>query len=773
MTSHHIAPLLLALGAAGATRYRDNVLSGVGPADTLSLISYAARSLGESSLTLAEPDFQTLPMLFSGGVDGLIEGLTWAAYWTQNSYGTAMTTLPFLSDLSFKGMRESQRWWFEHQSDGTAPYGSSAAGGPPSQGWAPDGCLCDDGTPANCNYKQGDGTVPLHDWTLEESLSAVVMQAELLLVGRNLSAAREFLPHALRMSNLIEGRRDPASGMTRFLSGPSSNLLAPSFGGWTLDNGVHAWSWMTGISVTYAAALLRLIEVCNLVGDAKHAALYTQRLELTRRGLDSFLAPEGDYFVRSLDPNGTAHGVLGAARHGYFEASPNHDAVAFRVVNDSLAAKIVRRIEQLGLELRPNVFILPNTDATGKPPVAGAGGIGYDDMICGDGATCGGIWEFGTWVNGGVWTTTEGRWLLAAARLGDISPALDSVRQMRDTFASSWRMDNPLVDFGRAPYQPEEDINLVVDNFASAGGLLRGLFEYLYSAADLTLIPHQPDNVTSLELARPVRWGPYALKLSATGVRSSGMASVRIDGEPLAPPHTFNATHLVLEFAAMPTASAASLEAVGSTFKTARTSVTVDIAFAKTVEGKGEGKEEAKQPADKGAAARASARSGRDGLPPMQPCADLEAAYGLGAAERAHMTKYVAATGATPQLAATLAHTMAAVSLSHTAAFDARCAGLNNGTTPQLRSFNASQASLVQHLTTAVSIRAGLVNLLNTTIRHSADPLAEQLLLLWGDVREVRAGRREGRGIREAQGGRWGAGLRRRGWVATKGVGRW
>ena len=53
-----------------------------------------------------------------------------------------------------------------------------------------------------------------------------------------------FLPQALRTSNLIEGRRDPASGMTAFLSGPSSNLLAPSFGGWALDNGRHAWSWM-------------------------------------------------------------------------------------------------------------------------------------------------------------------------------------------------------------------------------------------------------------------------------------------------------------------------------------------------------------------------------------------------------------------------------------------------------------------------------------------------------------------------------------------------
>ena len=32
----------------------------------------------------------------------------------------------------------------------------------------------------------------------------------------------------------------------------------------------------------------------------------------------------------------------------------------------------------------------PNTDATGKPSTTGAGGIGYDDMVCGDGESCGG-----------------------------------------------------------------------------------------------------------------------------------------------------------------------------------------------------------------------------------------------------------------------------------------------------------------------------------------------------------------------------------------------
>lgn len=97
-------------------------------------------------------------------------------------------------------------------------------------------------------------------------------------------------------------------------------------------------------------------------------------------------------------------------------------------------------------------------------------------------------------------------------------------------------MDNPIVNFGLSPYQPDEDINLTVDNFASAGGfiytyihahgtyifiissnvlrcfhvhaymhvcvcvcsypyitgLLRGLFEYRYSATDITLVPHHP-----------------------------------------------------------------------------------------------------------------------------------------------------------------------------------------------------------------------------------------------------------------------------------------
>ena len=61
---------------------------------------------------------------------------------------------------------------------------------------------------------------------------------------------------------------------------------------------------------------------------------------------------------------------------------------------------------------------------------------------------------------------------MAAALQGDLAPALDSMRQMQKLFGSTWRMDNPLVNFGLAPYQPGEDINLTVDNFASPGAPL-------------------------------------------------------------------------------------------------------------------------------------------------------------------------------------------------------------------------------------------------------------------------------------------------------------
>ena len=76
---------------------------------------------------------------------------------------------------------------------------------------------------------------------------------------------------------------------------------------------------------------------------------------------------------------------------------------------------------------------------------------------------------------------------------------------------------------------------------------------------------------------------------------------------------------------------------------------------------------------------------------------------------------------------------MASASLSYDASFAARCEGLNNGTIAALRSFNASEASLVQILRTSTSVRTGLVNHLDLTVAREAehDELAARILALW------------------------------------------
>ena len=66
-------------------------------------------------------------------------------------------------------------------------------------------------------------------------------------------------------------------------------------------------------------------------------------------------------------------------------------------------------------------------------------------------------------------------------------------------FADVWRMDNPLSNFGKSVYQPDEDINLTVDAFGAAAGFIRGLFEYLYFADTLIILPHLPNSIIRLK----------------------------------------------------------------------------------------------------------------------------------------------------------------------------------------------------------------------------------------------------------------------------------
>ena len=296
----------------------------------------------------------------------MTEGQAWHGWWSQNSYGPHMAAMPFASPLLFRWMENSLQWLWATMSDGTAGpipgagtyapaglMGDYVAGPTPSGAFWPGGPCSINGSRGTflhgCSptmYKQGDGSQLLQDWSLGESLGAVITQAELLLVSRDIAKIKAHLPKFLLASNLMESRRDTSNNL--FLSGAGSNLLAPSYGAWLQDDGTIAQSHMAELSISYTAALNRILELEKLVdATGPRVAMYEERLLLNHRGIAAhFWAPSnlsysnasapgvGDtrYFVRQVDPNGTVHGLIGATRHGYFESTPNHDAMAWRIV---------------------------------------------------------------------------------------------------------------------------------------------------------------------------------------------------------------------------------------------------------------------------------------------------------------------------------------------------------------------------------------------------------------------------------------------------------
>jgi len=387
---------------------------------------------------------------------------------------------------------------------------------------APDGSLCDAAAPGVIYYRQGDGRVDIHDWGMEFTAAGLLMQAEALLVSRDPQAVAKYLPKLERCANFIETRRDPQNNL--FLAGPAGNLLAPSYAGWKRPDGSYDKAYLAGLSITYIAALDRLIELEKLAagwhgqetghsneetGHSK-AILYGQRRDLARKGLPALMTDEG-YFIKSLDPDGTKHGVYGAKQHGYFEAVCNHDAICFRVVDDAQAEKIYHRIASIR-ELRRHDLIITNHPS-------------LDDMY----EQPRGLWEFGRWVNGGHWSTCEARMMMGYSRLGKHEDARRSMKRMLD-YARRFRMDNPLVDFGGNVYQPHEPINCVYDNWGVPAALVRGLFEYLYQADELVLLPHIPPKITALEQRFPIRCGKKRLWLSTAG--SGPVTAVTINAEP-------------------------------------------------------------------------------------------------------------------------------------------------------------------------------------------------------------------------------------------------
>ncbi|MBN1901528.1 hypothetical protein JW926_09430, partial [Candidatus Sumerlaeota bacterium] len=475
--------------------YEGQYFSGNGEREYLELLDISRRMFDP------DPEFQNIPMLYTPMWNGFIEGPTWDAWWIQNSYGTTYCALPFFQEPYLTFLQNAQDLWFTQMGDGKRE-------GALGTGVAPDGCLCDAARPGFVVYKQGDGRVGIHDWGVGFTAAGLLMQSEMLLITRDTEKISYYLPMLERCADFLYSRRDPQNNLT--LAGPAGNLLAPSYAGYKKPDGSYGMAYLSELSITFIAALDRLIELEKLAGNVDKKNKYEEHRALIRKGLPLLLTEEG-YFIKSLDPDGTRHGVYGAEKYGYFEATPNHDAICFRVVNDEQAEKIYRKIAAIK-GLRPHDLIIANCP-------------GLDDMYESPDSW---LWSFGTWVNGGHWTTCEARMIMSYYRMGKFEDAGRSMKQILK-FAREFRMDNPLVEFGSKPYQPNEPVNLCYDSFGAPAAMIRGLFEYIYDAEKLTLLPHVPPSITYLEQKFPIQFGTREIYISLSG--TGNITKVWINGK--------------------------------------------------------------------------------------------------------------------------------------------------------------------------------------------------------------------------------------------------
>lgn len=502
-------------------QYQGKYCSGKGDADFLRLI--------DESFAFFHPNpvVPNITMIYNADWDTFTEGAGWGAWWIQNSYGFSYAATPFLQEPWASILQRSWDLFWDNQGDGIRK-GLWGDGTPNqlSELVAPDGGLGDTAAPGKIIYKQGDGDVNKHDWFYEATAACLVMQSEILLVNRDPEALKHYLPKMERACNFIERVRDPKTNL--FLVGPACNLLAPSYGGVKLPDGTFGKGYLTGVSITYLAALDRMIEIYKLIGDQVKLAEYEQRQKITRESLTQLMTPAG-YFVKSVEPGGVRHGVLGQKQFAYLEGTVNADAVALRVVDDRTSQNIYKQIESFPA-IRPFDFLLTNAP-------------GLDDTYGGWGRTSGkgleGFWTFGDWVNGGVWGTVEGRAILMYYRLGKFEDIRRSAtRAMK--WAKDFRMDAPWSQQGENSSNPWSDkgkfrvggVAVMVDNFAIPAATIRGLFDYDYRSDRLIIRPRIPGSIIQYTQNEPVRFGEKKIFLSCNN-GGPDVKSVTINGKSM------------------------------------------------------------------------------------------------------------------------------------------------------------------------------------------------------------------------------------------------
>jgi hypothetical protein len=501
--------------------YEGKFCSGSGDIDFLRLIDESFAVLHPN------PTIPNISQVYKPEWDTFSEGAGWGGWWIQNSYGFSYAATPFLQEPWSSLLQRSWDLFWDNQGDGKRK-GLWGDGTPNqlSELVAPDGSLGDTGAPGKIIYKQGDGNVSMHDWFHEATAAGIVMEAEILLTSRDRKAMEHYLPKMERACNSIERTRDPKNNL--FLVGPACNLLAPSYGGVKQPDGTFGKGYLAGLSVTYLAALDRMVELYQLTGDKEKLAEYKRRQNMTRKSLKQLLTPAG-YFVKSIEPGGIKHGVLGQKQFGYLEGVANADAVALRVVDDKTAETIYNQIASYPA-IRPFDFLL--TNAPGLDDTYRAWGQS-------EGGKLDGFWTFGQWVNGGAWGTVEGRAILMYYRLGKFEDIRRSANRAMK-WAKDFRMDAPWSQLGENTSNPWSDtgkfrvggVAVMIDNFAIPAATIRGLFDCDYRSDRLILRPHVPGTITQYTQKDPIRFGEKNLYISCIN-GGSRVKSVTINGKAL------------------------------------------------------------------------------------------------------------------------------------------------------------------------------------------------------------------------------------------------
>ena len=493
--------------------YKGRWIEGDGDTTSLKLIDKAFESMDVSS------EMANLAMFYKRDWDGLVLSNTaWPAWWIQNTYGASYGMMPFLEEPYATWMKNAQGLWFRQMADGKRPDNNGYI--------APDGSLCDataiyrnggsdlgfadirnpDSTGLINDgmikieatwYRQGDAGHDSNDWGIGFTAAGLVMESERLLVSRDHEAIRKQLPQLKRVASFLDNRRDREMNLLK--GGKGSNLLAPGFEGSIDADGKKQQAYLTELSVNYCAALTRLSEVCNMVGEKMDAKAYRITVEKVRAALPAMMDDQGS-FIMFQDPDGTRHGVYGAEKYGYYEATPNHDAVCMRVIDDAASKKIIARMVSIK-ELAPHDLIVTNYPAYDEP--------GY---------STGGIMTYGKWVHGGHWSTCQGRMNIACLRVNEFEHPFKSWDRMCKIM-QNFRADAPFGNFGQIPWsgQMSRPHNTVFDCWGVPAGLVRGLFEYDYRSDGLRVRPHLPPGITRYIQKKAVMFGDTKVYLKVTG----------------------------------------------------------------------------------------------------------------------------------------------------------------------------------------------------------------------------------------------------------------